>query len=88
MESYLHILDGDPLQDIVRSVIQQYKTLVAPKYSEFSKGEYHVQVQISSKFFKKRVNSASYGWDSWKTKKDRYVLVFQRVEQQRNWTEF
>lgn len=64
MESYLHILDGDPLQDIVRSVIQQYKTLVAPKYSEFSKGEYHVQVQISSKFFKKRVNSASYGWDS------------------------
>ncbi|XP_058495121.1 hydroxylysine kinase [Solea solea] len=37
MEAYLSVLDGNPLQDIIKSVIQQYKTCVAPKYSDFRK---------------------------------------------------
>ncbi|KAM8888159.1 hydroxylysine kinase-like isoform 1-T1 [Synchiropus picturatus] len=37
LESYLSLLDGEPLQDVAKSVIHQYKTTVAPKYSQFRK---------------------------------------------------
>ncbi|CAJ1060767.1 hydroxylysine kinase-like [Xyrichtys novacula] len=33
LERYLNVLDGDPLQDIVKSVIHLYKTSVVPKRS-------------------------------------------------------
>lgn len=32
LEKYLYVLDGEPLQDTVRSVIDLYKTTVVPKY--------------------------------------------------------
>ncbi|XP_061681076.1 hydroxylysine kinase isoform X2 [Syngnathoides biaculeatus] len=35
LEKYIKVLDGDPLLEVVRSVLQQYKTAVAPKYSSF-----------------------------------------------------
>ncbi|XP_026179003.1 hydroxylysine kinase isoform X2 [Mastacembelus armatus] len=37
LEGYLHVLDGDPLQEVVKSVIHQYKTYVVPKRSGFRK---------------------------------------------------
>ncbi|XP_054645683.1 hydroxylysine kinase [Dunckerocampus dactyliophorus] len=37
LERYMHVLDGDPLQEAVKSVLHQYKTFVAPKYSSFRK---------------------------------------------------
>ncbi|XP_035509996.1 hydroxylysine kinase [Morone saxatilis] len=37
LETYIHVLDGDPLQDVVKSVIHQYKTCVVPKRSSFRK---------------------------------------------------
>lgn len=37
LEAHIGVLDGDPLQEMVKSVIQQYKTFVAPKYSSFRK---------------------------------------------------
>ncbi|XP_070817278.1 hydroxylysine kinase isoform X2 [Chaetodon trifascialis] len=37
LEQYMKVLDGDPLQEVVKSVIHQYKTSVAPKYSHFRK---------------------------------------------------
>ncbi|XP_044216465.1 hydroxylysine kinase [Thunnus albacares] len=37
LETYLYVLDGDPLQEVVKSVIHQYKTSVVPKYSSFRK---------------------------------------------------
>ncbi|XP_041647332.1 hydroxylysine kinase-like [Cheilinus undulatus] len=41
VESYLSVMDGDPLQDIVRAVIQQYKSHVLPKISSFQRGIIH-----------------------------------------------
>ncbi|XP_039985079.1 hydroxylysine kinase isoform X2 [Xiphias gladius] len=35
LETYIDILDGDPLQEVIKSVIHQYKTSVLPKYSSF-----------------------------------------------------
>lgn len=35
LEKYMHVLDGDPLQEVVKSIIHQYKTAVVPKYSKF-----------------------------------------------------
>lgn len=35
LEEYINVLDGDPLQEVVKSVISLYKTLVVPKYSSF-----------------------------------------------------
>ncbi|XP_061540259.1 hydroxylysine kinase [Phycodurus eques] len=35
LEKYMKVLDGDPLLEVVKSVIQHYKTAVAPKYSSF-----------------------------------------------------
>ncbi|XP_077464067.1 hydroxylysine kinase isoform X3 [Stigmatopora argus] len=35
LEKWLYVLDGDPLQEIVKSVLHQFKTTVAPKYSSF-----------------------------------------------------
>nr|XP_033477286.1 hydroxylysine kinase-like isoform X1 [Epinephelus lanceolatus] len=37
LEGYIHLLDGDPLQEVVKSVIHQYKTSVIPKRSNFRK---------------------------------------------------
>ncbi|XP_071344151.1 hydroxylysine kinase-like [Trachinotus anak] len=35
LEAYVHLYDGDPLQEVVKSVIHQYKTSVVPKRSSF-----------------------------------------------------
>ncbi|KAM9761746.1 hydroxylysine kinase [Menidia menidia] len=37
LEPYLRVLDGDPLQKVVTSIIHQYKTSVDPKRSQFRK---------------------------------------------------
>nr|XP_057929365.1 hydroxylysine kinase [Doryrhamphus excisus]XP_057929366.1 hydroxylysine kinase [Doryrhamphus excisus] len=37
LEKYMHVLDGDPLQEVVKTVLHQYKTFVAPKYAGFRK---------------------------------------------------
>ncbi|KAI3368692.1 hypothetical protein L3Q82_025685 [Scortum barcoo] len=37
LEAYISVLDGDPLQEVVKSVMDQYKTSVVPKYSSFRK---------------------------------------------------
>lgn len=37
LEAYMKILDGDPLEEVVKSVIHQYKTSVVPKRSSFRK---------------------------------------------------
>uniref|UniRef100_A0A667WRU3 Hydroxylysine kinase n=1 Tax=Myripristis murdjan TaxID=586833 RepID=A0A667WRU3_9TELE len=35
LESYVHLIDGDYVQEVVQSVIQQFKTFVLPKLSAF-----------------------------------------------------
>nr|XP_019936210.1 PREDICTED: hydroxylysine kinase-like [Paralichthys olivaceus] len=37
LEGYLYVMDGDPLQEVMKSVIQQYKTSVVEKYPDFRK---------------------------------------------------
>lgn len=37
LETYMSVLDGDPLQEVVKSVIHQYKTCVIPKRFAFRK---------------------------------------------------
>ncbi|XP_010740277.3 hydroxylysine kinase [Larimichthys crocea] len=37
LETYMNVLDGDPLQEVVKSVIHQYKTSVVPQRSSFRK---------------------------------------------------
>uniref|UniRef100_A0AAQ4NRG0 Hydroxylysine kinase n=1 Tax=Gasterosteus aculeatus aculeatus TaxID=481459 RepID=A0AAQ4NRG0_GASAC len=37
LEAHLNILEGDPLEEVVKSVIHQYKTSVTPKRSNFRK---------------------------------------------------
>ncbi|KAM4574161.1 hydroxylysine kinase [Fundulus diaphanus] len=37
LEGYMGVLDGDPLQEVVKSVIHQYKNSVIPKRSNFRK---------------------------------------------------
>lgn len=37
LEKYLHVLDREPLQDVVKSVIDLYKTTVLPRYPRFRK---------------------------------------------------
>ncbi|XP_029285726.1 hydroxylysine kinase [Cottoperca gobio] len=37
LEAYIKVLDGDPLEKLVKSVIHQYKTSVVPKRSNFRK---------------------------------------------------
>ncbi|XP_073333108.1 hydroxylysine kinase [Pagrus major] len=37
LEEYLNVLDGDPLQEVVKAVFHQYKTTVVPKRSNFRK---------------------------------------------------
>lgn len=39
LEAFLSVLDGDPLQEVVKSVIHQYKSSVVPKRSGFRKCE-------------------------------------------------
>ncbi|KAM4628638.1 hydroxylysine kinase-like [Polymixia lowei] len=41
LEPYLPLMDDDPLQDVMKSVIEQYKTCVQPKLSFFQKGIIH-----------------------------------------------
>ncbi|CAJ1060770.1 hydroxylysine kinase-like [Xyrichtys novacula] len=41
LEGYLSVMDGDPLQDIVKAVLDQYKSNVQPKISSFQKGIIH-----------------------------------------------
>ncbi|KAM9357589.1 hydroxylysine kinase [Symphorus nematophorus] len=37
LEKYINVLDGDPLQEVVKSVLHQYQTSVIPKCSDFRK---------------------------------------------------
>lgn len=37
LEKYLYVLDGEPLQDVVKSVLELYKTTVVPKYPQLRK---------------------------------------------------
>ncbi|XP_035031714.1 hydroxylysine kinase isoform X1 [Hippoglossus stenolepis] len=41
LEGYLSVMDGDPLQDVIRAVIQQFQSHVQPKISNFHKGIIH-----------------------------------------------
>ncbi|XP_019953922.2 hydroxylysine kinase-like [Paralichthys olivaceus] len=41
VEGYLSLMDGDPLQDVIRAVIQQFQSHVQPKISNFQKGIIH-----------------------------------------------
>ncbi|XP_068446255.1 hydroxylysine kinase-like [Clinocottus analis] len=41
LEDYLSVMDGDPLQDVITAVIQQFKTHVMPKIVSFRKGLIH-----------------------------------------------
>ncbi|XP_051930587.1 hydroxylysine kinase-like [Hippocampus zosterae] len=41
LEKYIHVLDGDPLQEVVRSILHQYKTTVSRKYPRFRKSLIH-----------------------------------------------
>ncbi|CAB1424471.1 unnamed protein product [Pleuronectes platessa] len=41
VEGYLSVMDGDPLQDVIQSVIQQFQSHVQPKMSNFHKGIIH-----------------------------------------------
>lgn len=47
LEGYLHVLDGDPLKEVVEAVIHEYKTSVIPKRSSFRSSEYHVHAFCS-----------------------------------------
>lgn len=42
LEGYLHVLDGDPLKDVVEALIHRYKTSVIPKRRGFRRCECHV----------------------------------------------
>lgn len=42
LEDYLYVLDGEPLLEVVKSVIQGYKSSVDPKRSSFRKCEYTI----------------------------------------------
>ncbi|XP_047442088.1 hydroxylysine kinase isoform X2 [Mugil cephalus] len=37
LDAYIHALDGDPLQELIKSVIRQYETYVVPRRSNFRK---------------------------------------------------
>ncbi len=39
LEGYLSVMDEDPLQEVVKAVIGQYKLYVQPKISSFQKGK-------------------------------------------------
>ncbi|KAM7387956.1 hypothetical protein PAMP_024160 [Pampus punctatissimus] len=41
LEGYLSVMDGDPLQEVVKAVIEQFKLSVQPKISSFRKGIIH-----------------------------------------------
>ncbi|XP_044217700.1 hydroxylysine kinase-like [Thunnus albacares] len=41
LEDYLSVIDGDPLQEVVKAVIEQYKSSVQPKINSFRKGIIH-----------------------------------------------
>ncbi|XP_071764168.2 hydroxylysine kinase-like [Centroberyx gerrardi] len=41
LEPYLPAMDGDPLQQVIKAVMEQYKTCVQPKLSSFRKGIIH-----------------------------------------------
>ncbi|XP_056233686.1 hydroxylysine kinase-like isoform X1 [Seriola aureovittata] len=41
MEGYLSVMDGDPLQEVIQAVIEQFKSHVQPKISSFQKGIIH-----------------------------------------------
>ncbi|KAM3619740.1 uncharacterized protein V6R79_012929 [Siganus canaliculatus] len=41
LEDHLSVMDGDPLQEVVKAVIEQFKSHVMPKFSSFEKGIIH-----------------------------------------------
>ncbi|XP_071344150.1 hydroxylysine kinase-like [Trachinotus anak] len=41
LEGYLSVMDGDPLQEVIKAVIEQFKSHVQPKLSSFQKGIIH-----------------------------------------------
>lgn len=47
LKRYLHLLDGEPLKDVVEAVIHQYKTCVIPKRRHFHSCECHIDVVSS-----------------------------------------
>lgn len=40
VENYLSVMDGDPLQDVIKAAIGQYKLYVEPKMVSFQKGTF------------------------------------------------
>ncbi|XP_029684317.1 hydroxylysine kinase-like isoform X2 [Takifugu rubripes] len=44
LEGYLHVLDGDPLKEVVEALINQYKTSVIPKRSSFCSSLIHADL--------------------------------------------
>jgi len=46
LEAYISILDGDPLEEVVKSVIHEYKTFVIDKRSNFRRCEYDSNFKI------------------------------------------
>lgn len=47
LEGYLHVLDGEPLKDVVEALIHQYKTSVIPKRRCFHRCECHIHAFCS-----------------------------------------
>lgn len=41
IEGYLSVMDGDPLQEVIKAVIKQYESHVIPKIGSFRKGIIH-----------------------------------------------
>ncbi|XP_070688314.1 hydroxylysine kinase-like [Pempheris klunzingeri] len=41
LEDFLSVMDGEPLQGVIKAVIEQYKSHVQPKISSFQKGIIH-----------------------------------------------
>lgn len=38
IDDYLSVMDGDPLQKVIKAVVKQYKSLVAPRIVSLRKG--------------------------------------------------
>lgn len=48
LEKYLPVMDGDPMQQVVSKVIEQYKAQVLPKMSAFRKCKTHFSSVLSN----------------------------------------
>eukprot|EP00064_Thunnus_orientalis_P007872 superscaffoldBa00000899_g7894 len=53
LEDYLSVIDGDPLQEVVKAVIEQYKSSVQPKINSFRKAVLKsVEIQMAGTWLK------------------------------------